>query len=143
MESEFMKQKQIRSRIKQFISDEVMELIYKVYRKRNVSNNEKATAIEAILDHHNVENTLLGPGTNRVAFLIDGYVFKFAMDSWGVKDNYNELANSKELQPYVVKTYETCGLINVCEYVTLISVDEFERADVKNVILETLSILSM
>ncbi len=138
-----MKQKQIRSRIKEFITDKAMDMLTKVYFKRNVDNNEKARMIQLVLDQNNIDNVLLGPGTNRVAFLIDGYVFKFAMDSWGIKDNYNELASSKELQPFVVKTYETCGLINVCEYVTLMSTEDFAHPQVEKIIVSTLSELSV
>lgn len=137
-----MKMKQIRSRIKEFITAETMDMIHKVYLKRNINNNERARMIQDVLDVNGVENVLLGPGTNRVAFLIDGYVFKFAMDSWGVKDNYNELASTKELQPFVVKTYETNGLINVCEYVTLMSSEEFANPRVEAIIVDTLGKLS-
>lgn len=136
------KMKQIRSRINEFIDEKTSDLLYKVYTTRNTHNNTKAQMIQDVLDVAGIENTLLGPGTNRVAFLIDGYVFKFAMDSWGWKDNLNELASTKELQPYVIKTYESNGLINVCEYVTLMSTDEFEDRRVENIIKTTLSILS-
>ncbi|WP_171567689.1 hypothetical protein, partial [Brevibacillus sp. MCWH] len=56
-----------------------------------------------------------------------------------MRDNLNEFTVSKELQPYVVKTYETNELISVCEYVTLISKEEFEEQ--KEVIREILSII--
>lgn len=117
----------IRSRIKEFISDIVMDELYKVCKKRSISdNNKKVRMIEEILTAHKVDYVMLGPGTNRVAFLIDNYVFKIAMDDWGIQDNRNEYTNSYELQPYVIKTYETNGLISVCEYVTLITREEFQ-----------------
>ena len=93
-----------------------------------------------LLNKHNVDYVELGPGTNRLAVLIDNYVFKIALDKWGMRDNLNEFTVSQELQPYVVKTYETNELISVCEYVTLISREEFEEQ--KDVIRSILSILA-
>lgn len=82
----------------------------------------------------------LGDGTNRMAFLVDGYVFKLALDDQGYIDNLTEFKMSREAQPYVTKTYETNGLFCVAEYVTLISYDEFVKQKMR--ILEILEILS-
>ena len=82
----------------------------------------------------------LGDGTNRMAFLVDGYVFKLALDDQGYIDNLTEFKMSREAQPYVTKTYETNGLFAVAEYVTLISYDEFIKQKMR--ILEILEILS-
>ena len=82
----------------------------------------------------------LGDGTNRMAFLVDGYVFKLALDDQGYIDNLTEFKMSREAQPYVTKTYETNGLFCVAEYVTLISYDEFVKQKMRILeILETLS----
>ena len=82
----------------------------------------------------------LGDGTNRMAFLVDGYVFKLALDDQGYIDNLTEFKMSREAQPYVTKTYATTGLFCVAEYVTLISYDEFVKQKMRILeILETLS----
>ena len=88
----------------------------------------------------NMPHTFLGDGTNRMAILIDGFVFKLALDDQGYIDNLTEFKMSKEAQPFVTKTYETNGLFCVAEYVTLISYDEFVKQ--KSKILEILDILS-
>lgn len=80
------------------------------------------------------------PGTNRYAILIDGYVFKIAMDKDGVRDNWSEFSLSQELQPFVIKVYECNGLIIVTEYVTVISKEEFVNS--KDEIRQTLSYLA-
>ena len=88
------------------------------------SNNDKA---DAILHRFREKNFIeLAPATNRYAMLKGKYVFKFALDEYGVKDNLNEFEMTEELQPYVTKTYETNGLITVAEYVNLINQREFE-----------------
>lgn len=123
----------IRSRIKQFISDELMKELLKIYNNQKfVDNNSRVAAIREVLDKYEVDYVDLGPGTNRVAVLIDGYVFKIAMDKWGIRDNDNEFAMTQELQPFVINVYETNGLISVSEYVTLLSREDFieRKADI-------------
>lgn len=80
------------------------------------------------------------PGTNRFAILIDGYVFKIAMDKAGIRDNLAEFSLSQELQPFVIKVYECNGLIITTEYVTVISKEEFNNS--KEEIRHILSYLS-
>lgn len=102
------------------------------------NNNDKA---DAILHEFRGKNFIeLAPATNRFALLKGKYVYKFALDEYGVKDNINEFEMSEELQPYVTKTYETNGLITIAEYVNLISQKQFE-ASKENIraILEELS----
>jgi hypothetical protein len=131
----------IRSRIHQFFSQTLLKEIYNICRNSTVSdNNLKVAAMIETLNRHNMDFVELGPGTNRLAILIDNYVFKLALDKWGMRDNLNEFTVSQELQPYVVKTYETNELISVCEYVTVISREEFE--DNKDAIRQILSILA-
>lgn len=133
--------KKIRSRIHEFISPDLMKDLDKICNNVVVAdNNIKAATIKQTLDNHGVYYNELGPGTNRLAVLIDGYVFKIAMDKWGKQDNANEFTMSKELQPFVIKVYENNDLISVSEYVTLISREEFMEK--KNEILKILSILS-
>lgn len=133
--------KLIRSRIKEHIPDGAIDKIFKICYKRSVTdNNKKIPMITDVLDSYEIDYHMLGPGTNRLAVLIDGYVFKFAMDDWGVRDNRNEAANSYELQPFVIKTYETNGLISVCEYVTLVTREDFMAS--RDAILSILGILA-
>lgn len=131
----------IRSRIKEFIPKEVMTKLLKICQNNAISdNNIKVAQIRATLDEGGVDYVDLGPGTNRVAVLIDGYVFKIAMDKWGIRDNDNEFAMTQELQPFVINVYETNGLITVSEYVTLLSREEFIERKVE--IIKILGILA-
>jgi hypothetical protein len=122
--------KRIRSRIHQYLNGKVLDELNKICRNSVVSdNNEKVSFMLDVLNRNNIEYDELGPGTNRLAILIDNYVFKIALDRWGLQDNLNEFTVSQELQPFVVKTYEVNdnGLISVCEYITVISREEFEN----------------
>ena len=69
-------------------------------------NNSKIDIINELLTRFEIDYVPIGPGTNRYAILIDGVVFKIALDDWGMRDNLNEFAMSRELQPYVIKVYE-------------------------------------
>lgn len=116
----------IKSKIREFLPKELLvELNDICYDVTIPDNNTKIDLMVSSLDKYDVDYTELGSGTNRHAILIDGYVFKIAMDRFGVKDNWAEFAIAKELQPYVTKTYECNGLIVVAEYVTVVSKDEF------------------
>ena len=61
----------------------------------------------------------LGPGTNRYAFKLDGFVVKVATDNDGKIDNLKEFKMAKRLFPYVTKTYEVSenGTLLVAEYI--------------------------
>lgn len=91
--------------------------------------NKKADLYRDALREFEVPFRELSPGTNRYCVRIDGYVFKFAMDKYGIRDNYIEFSMSAELQPYVTKTYECNGLIVVAEYVTVIDKEEFRNSE--------------
>lgn len=118
-------EKKFRSRIKENFSEEMLNQIKRIMKSSaTLSNNEKFNEILNILSPY--EFIELAAGTNRMAVLKDEYVYKIALDSYGVKDNWQEFNFSKELQPYVTKTYECNGLIAVAEYVTLITQKEFE-----------------
>ena len=108
-------------------------------RDPRYSNNDER--LDAILEHlKDLDITMLGGGTNRVGILIEDYVYKIAMDTRGVRDNWNEFNTSVDLQPYVAKTYESNGLINVAEYVNLITREEFiDSIDHIRAMLEVLS----
>ena len=121
------KEKYLRSRILEYFSKELLEKIEGLIKDVRLSdNNAKTDILVNILNYYLKDKYIeLGPGTNRYAILIDNYVFKIALDKWGIRDNINEFNMSQELQPYVVKTYETNRIISVCEYVTVISKEEF------------------
>lgn len=131
-----------RSRIIQSIPTTLARDLKRICNNRTISdNNEKVRLVKDVLDLNKVDYSELGAGTNRYAVLIDGYVFKIALDKAGMNDNANEFALSQELQPFVVKTYELSDdyVISVCEYVTVISQEEF--IDRKDDLRELLSIL--
>lgn len=121
-----MANKKIRSRIKENFSAKLLEDMYRICNDKTISdNNIKIDGMIGLLKSYNLDFVELGPGTNRLAILIDGYVFKIAMDKWGMQDNLNEFTTSQELQPYVTKVYECNELMSVHEYVTVISREEF------------------
>ena len=104
----------------------------------NTSNNIKVDKLLDLVSE--IGFTEIGPGTNRLAVRNSDYVFKIAMDSYGVRDNWNEFNMSPILQPYVTKTYECNGLIAVAEYVNVIGKQEFE--DSKENIRSILKVLA-
>ena len=116
--------KKLRSRIKEDFTQEDMEFLQGLLiSPMFTNNNDKA---DAILYHFRDKGFIeLAPATNRFALLKGKYVYKFALDSYGVNDNNNEFEMSPELQPYVTKTYECNGLVLIAEYVNLISKEEF------------------
>ena len=119
-----------RSRIKKFINDELYLELYKVTMLgAGYSNDDKVLVIYDLLDKYKLPWSQLGSGTNRVGILIDGYVFKFALDKDGMIDNRREFLYSKVLQPSAIKIYECIsnGLVAVSEYVT-----GFEPSDFAN-----------
>ena len=146
------------SRINRVFSDEFLDEMYDLFKQHkfymtkpdgtkvrvdDVRHMKALKFREKLSDYLtgiNMPHTFLGDGTNRMAILIDGFVFKLALDDQGYIDNLTEFKMSKEAQPYVTKTYETNGLFCVAEYVTLISYDEFVKQ--KSKILEILDILS-
>lgn len=133
----------LQSRILRYLSEDILQALNRICRDPTIrDNNQKSTKILNTLDKFNVDYSYLGTGTNRVAVLIDGYVFKIAMDRLGVNDNWAELSLTQELQPVVTKVYEcnNNGLILVAEYVELISKSSFEeRADEIRDILSTIA----
>lgn len=118
----------VKSRILQFINKDLMIELNTIARDVLISdNNKKMDLFLKAFEKHGVDVQELGPGTNRGAFLIDGYVFKIGFDKAGIADNWSEFSLSHELQPFVTKCYECNGLIAVAEYVTVISKDEFQN----------------
>lgn|GEM_PF-2363745 len=131
----------IKSRILEFIPKDCMLELDAISRDVLIpDNNTKVDKMIATFLKYDVPFQELGPGTNRLAVFIDGYVFKIALDKDGKRDNLAEFSMSQELQPFVIKVYECNGLIIVTEYVTVISKEEFMNS--KDQIRETLSYLS-
>jgi hypothetical protein len=118
-----------RSRILEcFTEDELREIKKLTDTRRVTDNNKKGGMLLDLLRSWKKEFLELGSGTNRIAVLMKGYVFKFALDNMGVKDNDNEFALSPQLYPYVIKTYETNGIVSVCEYIEkIVDKEEFSR----------------
>mgnify|MGYP003288036919 FL=1 len=146
------------SRINTIFTQEFLDEMFDLYKQHKfyINNSDgtqvrvddvrhmKALKFREKLSNYFTDNgisfTFLGDGTNRMAFLVDGYVFKLALDDQGYIDNLTEFKMSREAQPYVTKTYETNGLFCVAEYVTLISYDEFVKQKAR--ILDILDLLS-
>lgn len=147
------------SRINKVFSPEFLDEMFDLYKKHKFYVKDKNGSDVLVNDVRHIKSlkfreklteyfktkedvafNFLGDGTNRMAFLVDGYVFKLALDDQGYIDNLTEFKMSREAQPYVTKTYETNGLFCVAEYVTLISYDEFTKQKMR--ILNILDILS-
>lgn len=128
----------LRSRIKENFTFEELKELYDLIMRTDLDTNQKTDLIKMTVRDKGFEE--LGPGTNRYAMLKDNYVFKFALDHHGFKDNHVEFNMSHKLQPYVTKTYENNGLIAIAEYVTVIDKAEFIRN--KPVIRDILSVLA-
>lgn len=89
-------------------------------RRRDITNEEKHDELLNILKNSDVKiDRQLGPGTNRYAVNIDGFVVKFATDHDGKIDNMKEFKMAKRLFPYVAKTYDVSqnGVLLVAEYI--------------------------
>ena len=124
----------LRSLILEKFSKELLIEIYKLVKDWSVDNNNKRDILFDILNQYNIQYYPIGSGTNRYAALIDGYIFKFALDADGMIDNKREFKYCLPMQPYVIKTYEVLpdGLIAVCEYVELMTIDEFNDSRVRS-----------
>lgn len=131
--------KQVRSRIMELFSEELLVQLEDIQTDpRFRTNNDKFKHILFLLkDLGFVE---IGAGTNRMAVLHGKYIYKIALDPYGVKDNWNEFNMSPELQPHVTKSYECNGIVLVAEYVNLLSQEEF--LDSKDNIRSILDVLS-
>ena len=115
--------------LEEFTPERCFEL-EKLSRSFSISNNKKVDIVREKLDEWGIEYASLGPGTNRYAFMKDGYVIKVALDKDGKIDNKREFMYSLALQPYVVKCYETFadGLLAVFEYVEIFTIDDYWKS---------------
>lgn len=127
--------------IKYFSKDIYIELM-RITMIADADNNEKGAMIKQLLRDNNIPFEGLGSGTNRMAVLIEGYAVKIALDKDGMIDNRREMLYTKQLQPYVVKVYESTpnGLIAVTEFVEIFTLAEFhEHQDEMAAILSEIS----
>ena len=133
------KEPMLRHRIHELYSEERLQAIYDVWHDPKYKDNNERT--EANLDIlKDLDVTYIASGTNRMAVLIDDYIHKIALDSYGVADNWQEFNMGPLAQPYVTKSYESNGLITIAEYANLMSIDEFrDNKEVIGAILEELS----
>ena len=118
--------------LEEFTPERCFEL-EKLSRSFSISNNKKVDLVREKLDGWGIDYASLGPGTNRYAFMKDGYVIKVALDKDGKIDNKREFMYSLALQPYVVKCYETFadGLLAVFEYVEIFTIDDYWKCQEK------------
>lgn len=113
-------------------------------RRRDIGNKEKQEELIQLLRKWHIDDiVMLGSGTNRYAFKLDGFVIKFATDHDGKIDNLKEFKMAKRLYPYVIKVHEVSenGTILVCEYITPFDsyVEMMQHADEIKEILSQLS----
>lgn len=128
------------SNMKKSLGEDLMRLCAAVCDSRKYdSNQDKMVAIAKLLKMHEIDFTILGGATNRLAVNIDGYGYKIALDSQGYRDNFIEYSLSSELQPFVTKTYETNGYILVAEYVNQMNLEVWRER--KEDIIKILSML--
>ena len=109
-----------------FTPEQAIEL-EKIQRTYSITNNQKIKIYREKLDEWGIVYAPIGGGTNRYAFMVDGYIVKIACDGDGKIDNKREFIYSIPLQPYVIKCYETYadGLMSIFEYVEAFTIDDF------------------
>ena len=115
-----MPSKKLRSLIHEQFSFDLRVELDLLSRRRDISNKEKQEELFKCLRKYNINDIVpLGPGTNRYAFKLNGFVIKFATDRDGKIDNFKEFKMAKILFPYVTKIYEVSenGTIVVAEYI--------------------------
>ena len=118
-----------RSLIIKYFTKEIYIELMKITMIADADNNEKGSMIKDLLRQYNIPFEGLGSGTNRMAVLIEGYAVKIALDKDGMIDNRREMLYTRQLQPYVVKVYESTpnGLIAVTEFVEIFTLSEFHE----------------
>ena len=127
----------IKSKIKQLFCDELLNLCAVTCDTMRINSSQhKMLIIQQLLKKYNIPFSVLGGATNRIALYIDRYAVKFAVDHQGYVDNLVEYSISRELQPYVTKSYETNGYILVAESVKTMSLDDFKmrRTDIETIL---------
>lgn len=113
-------EKRLRSLVLEKFPFELRVEIELLSRRRDLINKEKHDELMKLLRKYDIDGIVpLGPGTNRYAFKLDGFVVKVATDNDGKIDNLKEFKMAKRLFPYVTKTYEVSenGTLLVAEYI--------------------------
>lgn len=113
------KTKRLRSLIQEKLPFELRVELELLSRRRDLTNPEKQDELIKLLRKYDIPNFVsLGPGTNRFAFKLDGFVVKVATDGEGKIDNQKEFKMSKILWPGTSMTYEVSknGTLLVAEY---------------------------
>ena len=113
-------EKNLRSLIHEKFPLELRVQIDLLSRRRDIRNKEKQEELLKLLQANNIEGVVpLGPGTNRYAFKLDGFVVKVATDNDGKIDNLKEFKMAKRLYPHVTKVYEVSenGTLLVAQYI--------------------------
>lgn len=114
-------QKVLRSLIHEVIPEDLRFDIALLNKRRDILNDEKQEELFNLLRKYGIENiTPLGPGTNRYAFKLNGFVVKVATDNDGIIDNMKEFKMIKLLNPrnfiHVNELAEN-GTLEICEYI--------------------------
>lgn len=112
--------KKLRSLIHEKLPIELRVQIELLSRRRDLINEEKHQELIQLLQKFNIEGVVpLGPGTNRYAFKLNGFVIKVATDHDGKIDNLKEFKMAKRLYPRVTQIYEVSdnGTLLVAEYI--------------------------
>lgn len=112
--------KNLRSLIHEYFPLDLRIQFELLSRRRDLVNKEKQEEILKLLRDFNIQGVVpLGPGTNRYAFKINGFVIKVATDHDGKIDNKKEFKMAKRLYPDVTKIYEVSenGTLLVAEYI--------------------------
>lgn len=113
------KTKRLRSLLQEKLPFDLRVELELLSRRRDLTNPEKQDELIRLLRKFNIPNFVsLGPGTNRFAFKLDGFVIKVATDGEGKIDNQKEFKMSKILWPGTSMTYEVSknGTLLVAEY---------------------------
>ena len=117
----YLPSKPLRSLLHELCPFELRVKLELLSKRRDISNREKQEELFNLLREFDITELVvpLGPGTNRYAFKIKGFVVKFATDNDGKIDNFKEFKMGKRLFPYVTKIYEVSenGTMLVCEYI--------------------------
>lgn len=123
-----------RFRIRELFTDKQLILLYNVAVRTDIPDlNEKGAMIQYIIGP---EFQLLGSGTNRIAFLHENIVYKFALDRRGVVDNFTEFKRTADMPGLLTKAYETNMIVLTAEYCTLMTPKEFmdNAAQIKEIL---------
>ncbi len=113
-------EKALRSLIHEVLPLDLRVELELLSRRRDIINEEKQEEILTLMRNYDIHNVVpLGPGTNRYAAKIEGFVVKFATDHDGKIDNFKEFKLAKRFFPDVSKIHEVSrnGSLLVAEYI--------------------------